>query len=100
MPGKVNPVIPEMVMQCAMKVMADDSAIAMAAAHGEFELNAFEPLIADCLLESLQLLIRSVRIFQTACVEGWKSGKTRAGSTSRLRLPLAQPISGPWDMIR
>ena len=70
MPGKVNPVIPEMVMQCAMKVMADDSAIAMAAAHGEFELNAFEPLIADCLLESLQLLIRSVRIFQTACVEG------------------------------
>lgn len=70
MPGKVNPVIPEMVMQCAMKVMADDSAIAMAAAHGEFELNAFEPLIADCLLESLRLLIRSVRIFQTACVEG------------------------------
>ena len=63
MPGKVNPVIPEMVMQCAMKVMADDSAIAMAAAHGEFELNAFEPLIADCLLESLRLLIRSVRIF-------------------------------------
>ena len=42
----------------------------MAAAHGEFELNAFEPLIADCLLESLRLLIRSVRIFQTACVEG------------------------------
>ena len=70
MPGKINPVIPEMVMQCAMKVMADDSAIAMAAAHGEFELNAFGPLIADCLLESLQLLIRSVRLFRTACVEG------------------------------
>ena len=85
MPGKVNPVIPEMVMQCAMKVMADDSAIAMAAAHGEFELNAFEPLIADCLLESLRLLIRSVRIFQTAV--------SKAGSPGRL-VPAAPPGFG------
>ena len=80
MPGKVNPVIPEMVMQCAMKVMADDSAIAMAAAHGEFELNAFEPLIADCLLESLQLLIRSVRLSGRLVSKAWKYGKTGASS--------------------
>ncbi|MGN0948950.1 MAG: aspartate ammonia-lyase [Megasphaera sp.] len=70
MPGKVNPVIPEMVMQCAMKAMANDSAIGMAAAHGEFELNAFEPLIADCLLESINLLTKAVSIFRTSCVEG------------------------------
>ncbi len=69
MPGKVNPVIPEMTMQCAMKVMANDHAICMAAAHGEFELNAFFPLIADCLLESLQLLSKTVDIFRTKCVE-------------------------------
>lgn len=68
MPGKVNPVIPEMVMQCAMKVMANDTAITMAAAHGEFELNAFLPLIADSLLESLLLLTEAVIIFRTKCI--------------------------------
>ncbi len=69
MPGKINPVIPEMVMQTGMKVIANDSAISMAAAHGEFELNAFLPLIADSLLESLSLLKNSVQIFRTKCVD-------------------------------
>jgi aspartate ammonia-lyase len=69
MPGKVNPVIPEMVMQTAIRVIANDSAITTAAAHGEFELNAFLPLIADSLLESLELLNRSVTIFRVKCVE-------------------------------
>lgn len=72
MPGKVNPVIPEMTMQCAMKVMANDQAIGLAAAHGEFELNAFFPLIADSLLESLQLLTRTVELFRTKCIETLK----------------------------
>jgi aspartate ammonia-lyase len=69
MPGKVNPVICEMAMQAAMKVMANDQAVAMAAAHGEFELNPFLPLIAATLLESLSLLERTVFIFRTRCVE-------------------------------
>jgi aspartate ammonia-lyase len=69
MPGKVNPVIPEMVMQVAMKVMANDCAITTAASHGEFELNAFLPLIAECLLESLSLLERTVEIFRKKCID-------------------------------
>jgi aspartate ammonia-lyase len=69
MPGKVNPVIPEMTIQVAMRVMANDYAITAAASHGEFELNAFLPLIADSLLESLSLLERTVFIFRTKCVE-------------------------------
>jgi len=69
MPGKVNPVIPEMATQAAMRVMANDSAITMAAAHGEFELNAFVPLIADALLESLSLLEAAVNLLRTKCVE-------------------------------
>lgn len=69
MPGKVNPVIPEMIMQTGFKVIANDSAITTAALHGEFELNAFLPLIADSLLESLSLLTKSVMIFRTKCVE-------------------------------
>jgi aspartate ammonia-lyase len=69
MPGKVNPVIPEMVIQVGMKVIANDAAITTAALHGEFELNAFLPLIADSLLESLSLLEKAVTLFRTKCVE-------------------------------
>ena len=53
MPGKVNPVIPEAVSQAAMLVMGHDATIAIAAAVGSLELNPFLPLVADCLLESL-----------------------------------------------
>lgn len=77
MPGKINPVIPEMVMQTGMKVIANDTAITTAAAHGEFELNAFLPFIADSLLESLSLLQRAVTIFQTKCIELIEPDKER-----------------------
>jgi aspartate ammonia-lyase len=69
MPGKVNPVIPEMTVQAAIKVMANDTAVTAAASLGEFELNAFSPLIADALLESLALLCRVVPLFRSKCVE-------------------------------
>jgi aspartate ammonia-lyase len=68
MPGKVNPVIPEMVIQTALRVIADDTAVTNAAAHGELELNASMPLIADSLLEMLELLISAVRLFREKCV--------------------------------
>lgn len=70
MPGKVNPVIPEMIGQVAMRVMANDYAITMAASAGQLELNAFMPLIAECLLESLELLDNGVTIFREKCIEG------------------------------
>jgi aspartate ammonia-lyase len=69
MAGKVNPVIPEMVIQIGVKVCANDAAIAAAAARGEFELNAFTPLIADALLESLGILARGCALFRARCVE-------------------------------
>ncbi len=68
MPGKVNPVIPECVSQCAMRVIANDTAITIAAASGQLELNAFLPLIADSLLDSLSLLRNAVRLFREACI--------------------------------
>jgi len=69
MPGKVNPVMAEMVIQTAIRVQANDVAITSAASRGEFELNAFLPLIADSLLESLSLLDRAVFLFRTKCIE-------------------------------
>lgn len=68
MPGKINPVIPEMVTQVAIQVMANDTAITFCAASGQLELNAFLPLIADKLLESLQLLINCVDIFREKAI--------------------------------
>lgn len=72
MPGKVNPVIPEMVAQVSMRVISNDSAITIASSMGQLELNAFTPLIAECLLESLELLDRSVTIFKEKCINGLK----------------------------
>lgn len=69
MPGKVNPVIPEMTIQCSIRAIANDTAVTVAAAHGEFELNAFFPLIAHSLLESLHLLCRATDLFREKCVD-------------------------------
>jgi aspartate ammonia-lyase len=77
MPGKVNPVVPEMTIQVAIKVVANDQAVTMASAHGEFELNSFSPLIAEALLESLELLERTVTIFRSKCVETLKPNRER-----------------------
>jgi len=77
MPGKVNPVIPEAVTQAAMKVMANDVAIGMAVANGSLELNPFLPLVADVLLESLDLLARACDVFRRHCVEGIEADEAR-----------------------
>jgi aspartate ammonia-lyase len=77
MPGKVNPVIPEAVSQAAMLVMGNDQVIAQACAMGNFELNAFMPLIADALLSSLDLLRNACRIFRMHCVAGIEADEAR-----------------------
>ncbi|AZV58904.1 aspartate ammonia-lyase [Clostridium sp. AWRP] len=68
MPGKVNPVIAEMVAQVSMRVISNDTAITMASSSGQLELNAFTPLIAECLLESLELLEKTVTLFREKCI--------------------------------
>ncbi|MFZ5648695.1 MAG: aspartate ammonia-lyase [Bacillota bacterium] len=70
MPGKVNPVIPEMVTQVCFQVMGNDQVIAMAAASGQLELNAFTPLIAHNLLQSLEVLTNAADIFAEKCIMG------------------------------
>ncbi|MDD3224973.1 MAG: aspartate ammonia-lyase [Clostridium sp.] len=69
MAGKVNPVIPEMAGQIAMKVIANDTAITLASSNGQLELNAFMPLIAESLLDSLNLLCSAVTIFKEKCID-------------------------------
>ncbi|MDR3154464.1 MAG: aspartate ammonia-lyase [Deltaproteobacteria bacterium] len=69
MPGKVNPVIPELALSASMRVMANDLAVTVAASRGEFELNAFLPVIAEALLESLETLADVTRLFRVKCIE-------------------------------
>ena len=92
MPGKVNPVIPEMIGQVAMRVMANDYAITMAASSGQLELNAFTPLIAECLLESLELLNHGVTIFREKCIEGIKANKEKCQETLEKSAALAAAL--------
>ena len=77
MPGKVNPVIPEAVSQAAMRVMGHDGVIAWACASGSLELNPFLPLVADCLLDSLDLLARACDLLCRLCVDGITADEAR-----------------------
>ena len=70
MPGKVNPVIPEVLNLVCFQVIGNDLAITMAAEAGQLQLNAFEPLIAHNLLRSMSLLTNAIGTFTTRCVVG------------------------------
>jgi aspartate ammonia-lyase len=70
MPGKVNPIIPEVVNQVAFEVIGNDLTVTMAAEAGQLELNAMEPVIAYSLFTSLDLLGRACRTLVTRCIQG------------------------------
>jgi len=70
MPGKVNPVIPEVTLQVAAQVIGNDGAITLAGSQGNFELNVRVPLIARNLLESISLLAATARVLKDKCVDG------------------------------
>jgi len=70
MPGKVNPVIPEMIAQIAMRVMTNDNTIALCSAGGNLELNQYIPLLGYSILESLELLKNSLPILTDKCIIG------------------------------
>lgn len=77
MPGKVNPVIPEMINQVAFQVMGNDQVIAAAAAAGSLELNPFMPLISHSLLQSLEMLVNAVNILNERCIKGIQADAVR-----------------------
>ena len=70
MPGKVNPVIPEVVSMVCFRVIGSDVTVTMAAEAGQLQLNAFEPVIAACLFEAQTIFINAARTLRVHCVEG------------------------------
>lgn len=70
MPGKINPVMPELMNQIAFNVIGNDLTVTMAAEAGQLELNAFEPVIFYCFFESIEMLTNGISAFTAYCVEG------------------------------
>lgn len=77
MPGKVNPVIPEVMSQVAFKIIGNDVAITMAAEAGQLELNAFEPLIFLNLFQSIEMLANGINTFTENCIKGITANRER-----------------------
>ena len=70
MPGKVNPVIPEVTNQVCFKVIGNDTTVAFAAEAGQLQLNVMEPVIAESVLESVTLLCNAIDTLLVKCIEG------------------------------
>ena len=77
MPGKINPVIPEVVSQVAFSVIGNDMTITMAAEGGQMELNAFEPVAFDRLFDSLESMTHAVQTLVDNCITGITANEAR-----------------------
>lgn len=77
MPGKVNPVIPEVVSQVAFNIIGNDMTITMAAEGGQLELNAFEPVLFYNLFESIETLGNAAKTLRINCIEGIEANRER-----------------------
>ncbi len=93
MPGKVNPVIPEVVTQVAAQVIGNDQAITIGGLQGHFELNVFIPLMARNLLDSVKLLASAVRLFAEKCVDGIEANRERCEHYAELTLSAATALN-------
>jgi aspartate ammonia-lyase len=93
MPGKVNPVIPEVVNQVAFEVIGNDLTITMAAEAGQLQLNAFEPIIARALLSSLRHLTAAVNVLGERCIQGITADPDRMRETVLASASIATALN-------
>jgi fumarate hydratase class II len=93
MPGKVNPVIPEVVTQVAAQVIGNDQAIAVGGMQGHFELNVFVPLLARNILDSIKLLASASRLFAGKCVDGIEANRETCERYAELTLSAATALN-------
>jgi fumarate hydratase class II len=93
MPGKVNPVIPEVVTQVSAQVIGNDAAITIGGMQGHFELNVFVPLLARNLLQSIRLLTSASRLFAEKCVDGIVANRETCEHYAELTLSAATALN-------
>jgi aspartate ammonia-lyase len=80
MPGKVNPVIPEVMSQVCYKVMGNDLCVTMAGDAAQMELNAMEPVMAQCCFESIDLMTNGFDTLRVRCIEGITANEDKCRS--------------------
>jgi fumarate hydratase class II len=93
MPGKVNPVIPEVVTQVAAQVIGNDAAITVGGMQGHFELNVFVPMLARNLLDSIKLLASASRLLAAKCVDGIEANRETCERYAELTLSAAAALN-------
>ena len=93
MPGKVNPVIPEVVTQVSAQVIGNDAAITVGGLQGHFELNVFIPMMARNLLGSIALLAAASRLFAEKCVDGIEPNRETLERYAELTLSAATALN-------
>jgi fumarate hydratase, class II len=93
MPGKVNPVIPEVVTQVAAQAIGNDTAITVGGMQGHLELNVFVPLIARNLFDSIGLLAAASRLLAEKCVDGIEANRENAERYAELTLAAATALN-------
>jgi fumarate hydratase, class II len=94
MPGKVNPVIPEVVLQVAAQVIGNDATVTVGGMQGQFELNVRIPLIARNLLQSLRLLSSACRVFTEKCIDGIRANRAGCATSAGATLAVATALNG------
>ena len=93
MPGKVNPVIPEVVTQVSAQVIGNDLAITVGGMQGHFELNVFVPMMARNLLESIRLLASASRLLAEKCVNGIEANREQLERYAESTLSAATALN-------
>lgn len=93
MPGKINPVMPEMMMQVCFQVYGNDTAVTFAVDRGELDLNVWEPIIIKNLFESFELLINGIDLFCEKCVKGLKANVEVCERNAHTSLALSTVIA-------
>ncbi|MGB8004526.1 MAG: lyase family protein, partial [Gaiellaceae bacterium] len=93
MPGKVNPVMPEVVTQVAAQVIGNDQAIVVGGMQGHFELNVFVPLLARNLFDSIKLLSAASTLLAEKCVDGIEANREQCEKYAELTLSAATALN-------
>lgn len=93
MPGKVNPVIPEVVNQIAFKVIGNDLTVAMAAEAGQLELNVMEPVMVQSLFESIEMLKNGMQVLTYRCIQGITANESHCRHTVHNSIGLVTALN-------
>ena len=93
MPGKINPVMCEMLMQVCAKVIGADATITWAGANGTFELNTMMPVLSYNILEAIRLLTNAINTFRSRCVEGLVADKERCEALIEISMAMVTALT-------